>query len=906
MSLEHPQNNRDELKKPQQREDTAALQQNIGENLAVPENAGLTGEESKEVLRSLFTLTPKQQIMMEQLNILRIALESCKGDLIQERSTIATLTKYLETDKTGDARIAKIDQALKALDDASAEIIAKPDTNVSAVIPDTVKDLFQEIGLDVPNVLHDPYFDEIFSYGRIHPANSPEDLAGQHLALIKYLRNRNDIDAVRALIEDKYFRAHFEFMREKIPWNEKGELRDKIAVKVEKMANDPEVIKAWEKQGFTDPKKINEIKSVLIEREYQRGLNLMIAELHDGRPFNLQGVRASLWEAYRDMLGAGSMNISDETGNQLIKTALITAPIIVASSGAGLVAAGLTRAALGLAGISSGIVRGAVGMGAFAGGFSTAEYALEKGEFLFSQDDRIVIEKITRAAAYGGIMKLGATAGKLAGDFLSNNLSALVPSIAVRNFIGNVLAKGSVQSALLMTLSAVEHYQTMGSFYKWDTLDQLMNVLILSGAMSITGRVVKFGSRALNIDEVMAKAKAREGAKLQEKKELRGGAERFLETFDRAKLPEIAVKNPRLFAEIIRTAKELPLQLNELLDIFKMQKEANVKLSPHIQLQAFYKCPEIAKFATVENLGKLTEMLKDSLKMPSTEILAKLRKLPGGVAGFLVLMSGCDATTAATQALESVKSIIGGVLWGGVGVVDLFFLKKIAAKTLLRGFSAVPYLYYRFGRPITIRGRTLNFGRASQVIENFRTLDPARAALLNDVDGRITEFKHKLFHGMLDLTVVEIRRLGGFIDRVEAQLTILRSPASTQPQLQGAATILINELNQAMTPNSFLGSINKMAIVVDVLFIIFGLSKILGDSDFDNAIDEMNQEKEDAKDDFDIDDVPAPLFTDPYESGEIEKGWIEGTWDKITGSDTDQDSSQSESSKPRKFKVNWK
>lgn len=496
------------------------------------------GEQDKQkILKEMTpTLTEQQRFRLQQVNMMRLALQAAKDNIEHARTMGEWLDQALtETDKTTSGRKVAIDRMLGVVD--SFETIVKNDPDKS----------FSDTTSGVTSI--NTFFDHAGLNTLLLDAKDHGDVQQKYIALIGFLRSRSDYDRARDLIEDTLLGPQFEAERAKMK-DDELKLTEASRSKIKKEIAESDFRKKCYMQGLdpiTDSGKIDQMELALVndlvEVDVKRGLNKLIAERSKGLPFaELQGNDRQIMELYKDMMGTGEFyNFSDATWDTIRKEVIINAPLIIISGGA----ASLARTA------ATNIARGAVSMttrGLSAG----AEALINSGKFIraarFGMRAADVGEKLIATGRSGRMLYWGV--GKVAGAVVEGAafeavhtglqgeslLDApdwakriLISSVTLGTFhlagagantmhgyilknwtkfgeaglgnVGRIMQKltiaGSTETATMLAVGAAQHALEQGNLKDYHFVDELFHALISVGALKIGGRFAEFGGKKL-------------------------------------------------------------------------------------------------------------------------------------------------------------------------------------------------------------------------------------------------------------------------------------------------------------------------------------------------------------------------------------------------------------------------
>ena len=457
-----------------------------------------TAEQKLEMLQALPEGLDQQERRIEQLQIIKIALESLVSDIKTSRTWNEWVTQALtERDVTTEARSRDVEKMISDLDVAMAIIRQDPTKTVDDVLSQKIKKFMALYGLQEKVTKQDEKHNFLLDLkGKIKDADSPEALKEQHLALMTFLRDRKDYASAQALVETKILNKQFEERRAEL---DAESFRKKSEEKISGMVS-VEQRDAWKKGGMTDAQCDAYIKE-LVADDMQREMNKRIAKENNGIPFkNLEGIDEKVMLAYKDMMGTGEWhNFSDQTWNTIIDELIINAPLIIISGGTASAAReGLSagaRAVVRRAGIATnlggkalragGLVLGQVAEGAT---FSVVHKALQ-GKNLFAENWQDILKEIAWSTiTLGAFHQTGKLAARFDKAFAENITKVAKGSLGAT--VQSFLIKMPAETLTMVLTGAAQHFTEHGNLNDFDLAEQMFHAAISVGALKVSGSVV--------------------------------------------------------------------------------------------------------------------------------------------------------------------------------------------------------------------------------------------------------------------------------------------------------------------------------------------------------------------------------------------------------------------------------
>lgn len=455
-----------------------------------------TAEQKLSMLQALPELLDQQQRRIEQLQIIKIALESLASDIKTSRTWNEWLTQALtERDATTEARSRNIEKMISDLEVAMVTISQDPTKTVDDVLGTKIKNFLTLYGLQEKVTKQNEKHNFLLDLkGKIKDADTAEALKEQHLALMTFLRGMKDYASAQALVETKIFNKQFEERRMEMDSEGFG---GKSEEKINGMVN-AEQREAWKQSGMTDAQCNAYIKE-LVDDDIQREMNKRIAKENNGIPFkNLEGSDEQVMLAYKDMMGTGEWhNFSDQTWNTIVDELIINAPLIIISGATASAArAGLSagaRAVVRRTGINAGgkalravgLVAGQVAEGAT---FSVVHKALQ-GKNLFAENWKDILKEIAWST-----ITLGAfhQSGKLAASFdkaFAENITKVAKG-SLGATVQSFLIKMPTETVTMVLTGAAQHFTEYGNLIDFDLAEQMFHAAVSVGALKVSGSVI--------------------------------------------------------------------------------------------------------------------------------------------------------------------------------------------------------------------------------------------------------------------------------------------------------------------------------------------------------------------------------------------------------------------------------
>lgn len=485
-----------------------------------------TQQQKQDMMKSLLEgkeLTPEQNRRLQQIGILKTALQSLLTDIKTNRTWGEWDRQVNEFDGTTNARLLWVGNKIQELDNIAAKVLEDPNATIGQLVDGHTKRFLLDHKLNETA----PFLMD--AEGRINEAKSLDDLQGQYFGLVQFLRDKKDYASAQNLIEDNLLGPQFAAKRALLEASEKAKVKGEATRKIYKMASS--YAEEWNKEGLTQEQQDGYIHA-LIDEEAKRGLNKVVAEMNKGLPFSdAKGWDKSIMESYKDMMGTGEWhNLSDSSWDTIVEEVMINAPLIILSGGvasvarAGLTAgarslvaaARLTRFGIATARMAEGLeATGAIGRSLYWSGskvvgaagklgglavegtvFETVYSGLH-GENLFEGGWEKFPEwgkRIFWSSASLGAFHIAGNAANKVNNVILKHLSKF-PDKSVRAAIQKLIVTGSAETAAMLGIGAIQHYEANGDFKDYDLSNELFHALVSVGALKVAGGAVEVGKK---------------------------------------------------------------------------------------------------------------------------------------------------------------------------------------------------------------------------------------------------------------------------------------------------------------------------------------------------------------------------------------------------------------------------
>lgn len=698
-------------------------------------------EKSKKV-----EITYQQSNRLKQLGMIRQILVTIRSNIKNSKTYSEWIQQaFTEFEGTTSMRIHRVTRYIAELELAEKAIIADKKVTLDKIIPEEVKTLlrgYKNVGYT--NVSDDSLFDK---KGKLLDVETDIAFGKQMRAFMAFLRGMRDYNSARSFIETDVFGSEFKRVRDLMPAKFKAKFEREMRRKVNLAVND-KMLKKWadeiiennkrelvqfarEKLGQKATKKeidayiSKNLFDKIITPQYALNLadlrrervikratksleNLAIAKMKNGLPFKVdnddftQYSKGQLLKMYKDMMGTGEWhNISDETQDLIVDTAIKDAPVMMAAgilalgvrgvvlaSGVNAVNAGTNMAKWGLK-ISSVTQKGvevkkvvstSLKGRAILAGARTGAWLAAGTTFDLAHKGMVDIEALKNRglkqwavdiffstatlAVFAGSSKLAGRINKV----ISENITAF--NGPLRELIQSSLVHGMTETAAMLALGAAQHAAaTKGDMTDWKWTDQILHALVTVGAFKISTRVIRSaGVSAKNAIKDIRKASA------DIKK---------VSTFRRLGAKEassLALKDPVLLEQKVAMSSSIGLGVSKISQIANKAVDAGKPLRKNLVVDMMMKSKEVLAFATKSSIKNLAEYLSSGvqnskLRSVMRDAIVSRLKVNDGMTGFYVMriynmlrrgkapltasastfLAGCDGAGKAWDAITSSK-----------------------------------------------------------------------------------------------------------------------------------------------------------------------------------------------------------------------------------------------------------